>query len=62
MSEPANAFDWRLFFRRMLGGLVIMVMWMVQDGLKHDYLGVTIALLSGVVMSVLCYFWVRRGF
>ena len=54
-----NAFRWKLFFRRMLGGLVICTMWVIEDTLKHDFTGVATAIVTAVVASIVCYFWTR---
>ena len=59
MGEPANPFNWNLFFGRMSGGMTIVVIWAVRDGLKHDSAGVSVALLTGIMMATICYFWVR---
>jgi len=59
MRQLANSFDWKLFFRHMLGCLLIVSMWVVQAILRHDFNGVTFALLTGISMAAICYFWVR---
>ena len=44
---------------RIIGGLTIVVMWVVRDAKRHDFMGVSVALLVGGAMAVICYFWVR---
>ena len=59
MGKPTKPFRWSLFFARTIGGFTIVVLWVVRDGLRHDFIGVSAALLLGIAMSVTCYFWVR---
>jgi hypothetical protein len=59
MSEPEKPFRWRTFCRRMIGAFIIVVIWAVRDTLKHDFVGVTTAVMTGIAVSVACYFWTR---
>ena len=36
-----------------------MTIWGVRDGLRHDFVGVALALLTGISMAAICYFEVR---
>ena len=43
----------------MIGAFIIVVMWAVRDTVKHDFVGVTAAVMMGIAVSVACYFWTR---
>ncbi|HZQ18563.1 MAG TPA: hypothetical protein VFA90_07555 [Terriglobales bacterium] len=54
MIAAAN-FSWEKFFWRIIGGYFIVLLWIIRDIRRHEPLGISAAIVTGTVLSVLCY-------
>jgi hypothetical protein len=59
MKDVVGGFPWLTFFSRIIGGYIIVVLWIVKDARLHRVEGVVAAFVTGAVLTLICYLWSR---
>ena len=59
MKQSASGFPWTTFLSRVVGAYTVLVVWVIRDARSRHTVGVIVALITAVIVSVIGYLWAR---